>query len=384
MVEFCKHAASQMATHGIFGIFIFIIISGTVGNIISFLVVVFKGKKTSTNFLLSVLIFVDIIYLVLYLIKNALNEHIEQHRQHVDVQLINILIFRRIVLDEIHRVVQLITVWLIVLLAWIRSVAIRSPYFAMKHCTKRNIIIGSLIITITCSVIHLPYSLIWINTSCKYLLNVTCIYQVEPDKRMSDFIFYYPHAVYNMCLLFLFPGFFVCVFSIFLIKQLRCRGNGLQEPITYASSNPQKSNSTKLTERRTKNNNSTCTDRRKKDSSDVTKLVLTTVFIFLVTYFAHFLNGLYWLLVDINILTRLGPCVEMGIVYTIFLVSVLNASVHFATNFIFRQYFRQSCKSLCSCFFRRKVTERMGSFRTTATRLNPLDSIKERDNVSVV
>jgi hypothetical protein len=325
----CSKSAADVS----FALFILIILAGSVGNIVCFIVVLSKGKKTATNFLLAVLVFTDIVYLLLYMAKNTLAFHL-QKASGLTVEVLERQTFWRVVLDEIHRVVQLISVWMVVLLAGLRSIAVRNPYFAIQYCTKRNVVLALFGIIIISTAVHLPFTIIWISLACDALLHKTCLLAIDHrDEKISDFTQYYQYICYNVFLIFVIPCIFVSVFSVILIRDLRRRHSGLLE--VRNSDIPSRTSST-------------LSQRSRRDSSDVTKLVLATVLIFLVTYSCQFITGIYTVLQDAAI-AHLPPCFESGMFHVIYIVSSLNASVHFATNFIFRQYFRNSCRLLCGC-----------------------------------
>ena len=319
-------------------IFVLITVFGIIGNIICFLVVLLKCGKTPTNLLLSVIVFVDIVYLVLYLIKNTLNRWTEER-----------LIFTRVVMDELHRVTQLFSVWLVVLLACMRFMAIRKPYLAMRFFSMDRVkVIGGALLFL-CVCIHGPFSFVFINNACHNLLNVTCLYEVkEHDRLASDFMFFYSYICYYMCLLFILPCCLVSAFSVSLVKDVRRRRSRLlfggDQTGRRSSVSSLSNSSADVHHSRHKCLAVRHRNKLEKEGYEVSKLVLTTVIILVVTYSSYFIFGLYTLLVfEYSIKVN---CVGEAIVHTTYIVSTINASANFVTNYIFRFSFRRKCSEL--------------------------------------
>ena len=261
---------------------------GLVGNTLSFVVLHKGGCQNVGSFLLKALALADNLFLLAYVLAS-----------------IDSLIYGHIFLDSmnirryvrpIYLIIHLCSIWMVVLVAGNRYVAVCHPLVASRLCTKRNILFQIMIMTCAACAFNIPRF-------------------VKP-LEMYAYIYVYEGVFYNI-LLYAIPLVTLIFFNVHLIIDLRVAHRKRE----------------------------TMTSHSNHDQNNLTLVIVIIVVAFIVCQTPALIN----VILNIFFYFFPGDCS----IYTISLWTgkvffAMNSSINFFIYCLFRRQFRQQLCILCS------------------------------------
>lgn len=288
-----------------------IVSAGIVGNALSLIVLHLKSARSNFNFLIKVLSFVDIIILLLLPIDRIVYKFESSH--------IIIMLFFEYFVDKIGGIMRLASVWMLIVIAFFRYMAVCVPMKVKLYCTYKNARRCVIAILILDLAIHIPFyfekKLVRIeNTTSHYYLDYT-------DWGNSSEFHVYAHVVYTGCMFFVLPFLSLIFFSIQMIRTL-C-GNQREKYFALP--------------------------HLKHEASDVTKVVIAIIVVFLISYTPYLIWTIDSLIPGRREKLASGACFIFLYRYTLDLFLYVNSSVNFFIYLTLRKQFRYSITELFRC-----------------------------------
>ena len=289
---------------------VIVVTAGIVGNALSLMILHWRSPKSTFNFLIKALSYVDIVILLLLPVQRILFTYSTNHLAY--------LIFSKYIIDMAEGIARLASVWMLILLAFFRFMAVCVPMKVKLYCTSSlatRCIVGIFVMDI---VVHLPF---YFEQKIVSLQNSTGYQLVYTSWGVSKAFHIYAHVVYTSCLFFILPFISLIFFSVQMIKTL-C---GSQREKYF------------------------CLPHLKHEASDVTKVVIAIILVFLISYTPYLVWTVDTLIPGRMEKLRKPTCDILIYSFTMDIFLYVNSSANFFIYMLLRKQFRNSLVDLVRC-----------------------------------
>lgn len=317
-------------------IYIAIAVGGLTGNVLSFMVLHQKCKKSPVNVLLKLLALVDIIFLSFAILRFALNMKGCMSYPKAIIQ--------TYVVPGIMTITQFLSVWIIVLLGFYRFMAICKPFKVANFCSKSKAKLTIVFIMFGGIIFWSPYVF-----RKKIVLDECCLKETgTPDEccytiklrwwSNTTSYKYFDGIFVHLGTMFLIPFVLLVFFNHQMMKELNCSCQGSISYCCIRRRRPAFSStcrSTQLHEIQMNHNS--------REANEITKVVVTIIMVFFLTYSMYGVYILHTLIPVFDKFTNL-KCSKRLFVFAIRTVALLNSSVNFIIYYVLRKSFRRKTK----------------------------------------
>ena len=299
--------------------YIGIAVCGSVGNILSFIVMHWRSRKSAINLLLLYLAVVDTIFLIFAILHSAFPG------KEGDCQKLLSSIIQTYVIPGTLTITQFLSVWTIVILGVFRYVAICKPFFASHICSQTRAKCALVMTLFGGVLLWSPY--IFRQRLVQKKDNETSCYSVEMREWTSAASFrYYDGFVAHLGTMFVIPLLLLLFFNGHMMAELYCMGH--KHTNLSKRSNSQSSQ------------HQLYMDKLSRDTKEVSKVVIAIIVVFFVSYSMYGAFILY----EMNLLDGLSTYAKEIFLFAIRTVALLNSSVNFVIYYILRKSFRKKTK----------------------------------------
>lgn len=288
-----------------------IVSAGIVGNALSFIVLQTKAKVTNFNFLIKVLSLIDIVILVLLPIDRLM------YKFHNYSSIVYWIVLWYIV-QKLSGISRFASVWMLIIIAFFRYMAVCVPMKVKLYCTARNARLCVIAIFVLDVAMHIPF---YFDDKPERMENSSEYSIVKTAWGNSKHYYIYAHIIYVGCMFFVLPFLSLIFFSIQMIRTL-C-GNQREKYFSLP--------------------------HLKNEASDVTKVVIAIIVVFLISYTPYMLWTIDSFIPERRDKLDSGSCANLLYLYTFDLFLYVNSSSNFFIYLWLRPQFRNDVIELFVC-----------------------------------
>ena len=297
-------------------LYIVVCIFGLIGNSLSYAVLHRYSSKNVATFLLKALAVSDNLFLVTALFVQTLTAMLMSFGK--EEVLVPIYPYIQTYIWPVTHMIQMGTVWMMVLVATNRYIAVCKPLHAPQLCRKRYVKVQILVMTVLIIAYNIPrfFEYNWVNVNITTAENITEV-QEQNIGLQSKVIYNILYENVSYCLfVFLIPLIVLVVLNVHLVRELK---------------SAQKSREA-------------LTSRTSTEENNITLVMVVIILVFIVCQTPSALNQILYYIVDDK---QKQTCSHYMKYYHICnLLIIMNSSMNFVIYCVFRRQFQQDLWAL--------------------------------------